>query len=399
MKIRHFLLLPLCVCAATGCSNSATITIHNYDGTVTEHTVKYGEKFLLKGYLPNIGDDYFLGCYAASDGSGEQYVRLDGESIVWEKDYPTELYCCYKTITTLDIDSIELFDEEPYKFGGSVPDLVDLDEHNGFVMMFHPVYEVYFRNHADELFDLNVTFEHYEYTASIFVNWASYDIYLGNTDNLVASGSLASIDKYQTFDHTYQLTGKELAKGKGAVNIKISIPDGNLAKASGLWYRKFKAHIKPGVKLTKDDVSFEKNGKTFEYFADNGGFPLSKAAKNNGTTIPMPEIPSLLYQKYEPEKVTVTYLVKGGGKKTLGVFSNWATFDITAKDDKNKQVKKYSNSINDEVSDQDMEFEVEFTGEEFAKVQNFVYEFTHGGTAAAQEVYFIYYLGLRITFE
>ena len=41
----------------------------------------------------------------------------------------------------------------------------------------------------------------------------------------------------------------------------------------------------------------------------------------------------------------------------------------------------------------------QLTGKEFAKVQNFVYEFTHGGTAAAQEVYFIYYLGLRITFE
>ena len=399
MKIRHFLLLPLCVCAATGCSRTAKILIHNHDGSVTEHTVTYGQTFLLQNYSPTIGDDYFLGCYASNEATGEQFVNLSGESIVWEKEYPTELYCCYKTITDIDIDSVELFDEEPYKFGGSVPDLVDLDEHNGFVLMFHPVYEVYFRNHADELFDLNVAFEHYEYTASVFVNWASYDIYLGNTDNLVASGSLASIDKYQTFDHTYQLTGKELAKGKGAVSIKISIPDGNLAKASGLWYRKFKAHIKPGVKLTKDDVSFEKNGKTFEYFADNGGFPLSKAAKNNGATLPMPEIPSLLYQKYEPEKVIVTYLMKGGGKKTLGVFSNWASFDITAKDDKNKQVKKYSNSINDEVSDQDMEFEVEFTGEEFAKVQNFVYEFTHGGTAAAQEVYFIYYLGLRITFE
>ncbi len=62
-------------------------------------------------------------------------------------------------------------------------------------------------------------------------------------------------------------------------------------------------------------------------------------------------------------------------------------------------MKKYSNSINDEVSNQDMEFEVEFTGEEFSKIQNFVYEFTHDGTAAAQEVYFIYYLGLRIAFE
>ena len=61
--------------------------------------------------------------------------------------------------------------------------------------------------------------------------------------------------------------------------------------------------------------------------------------------------------------------------------------------------QKYENSIDMDDSDVDMEFEVEFTGEEFAKTLNFVYELTHGGTAAAQEVYFIYYLGLRITFE
>ena len=399
MKLRHFLLLPLCVCAATGCSKTATILIHNYDGTVTEHTVDYGQTFLLKGYLPSIGDDYFLGCYASSDASGEKFVQMNGESIVWEKEYPTELYCCYKTIKDIDIDSIELFEDSEYKFGGSLPDLVSFDEHNGFTLMFDPVYEVYFRNHADELFDLNITFEHFEYTASIFVNWASYTIYLNDIANVVDTGSLASIDKYQKFDHTYQLTGRELAKGKGGVNIRISIPDGNLAKASGLWYKHFKAHINPGVKLTKDDVSFEKHGKTFEYFADDGGFPLSKAAKNNGTTIPMPEIPALLYEKYEPEKVTVTYLVKGGGKKTLGLAYNWANFNITAKDSKNEDVKEFSDSIDTDDSDKDKEFEVEFTGEEFGKTKNFVYKFTHGGSVIAQEVYFIYYCGLRITFE
>ena len=412
MKFKKTLIIPLISfmpLTLASCSEDALIAldqaarveVYNDTTKIGEYFVKYGESFSLSELPADTDTETFVGCYASKDGSGDMYVDSFGQSIVWNSTDPKVVYVNYQDVKDLSLTTNEAVATGEYQLGGTLDALTSIDESGGVKLSFHKGFLRYFKEHPTNIYDVSVSFDHHEMTASAFINWSNYQIYLGNKAVELDSGSIASIEKYRTFSKTFHVTGDDLYKSEGDIGILLSLPVENVAgNASGCWYKKFIATITHGEIPTVDNVSFEKYGKRFVEYYPNSGRPYSLASPTQEyTNVPKLEIPALLAEKYLPTTITLKFHILSHGEKAV-LMSNWVDFYVNALDNEYNNIlaSDYKNSVGDGSKDKDVAFAIDITVEQFLKIDHFYVKINRPSSNASVNVFFVYEFGFEVQF-
>lgn len=379
------------------------VVIHTDDNESFEVTAKIGETFTLEN-LPTKENLDFFGCYATSDFTGKKYINAKGTSVTWADKYPSDLYARFIDSNDLVVQSEVLFDEQEYLLGANFDSVLKFDNYYQIKIHYDRDYDTYIDRFS--YYDLNLSFNHWEATNTIFLNWINFKFYLGE-EELLDEGTMSSNDKFRTLTRTFQIQGSKILDSEGYVQIQLKLPSGNAAgKSTGCHYTDFKFTMKKGHLITSESIEFNDVPKIYEVFSDNGGIPLSGvtgACNSNTIEIPIEDKIEYFIDKYQPftSYVHVKFVSYGWGKKSDLFYDNWITYYINPKTANGSKIfaEDISFSINQNSNDQYVFTDIPMTMTQLKMTKSFSVRVDKGGKGLSYtEAYFVKEQGIQIKF-